>query len=90
MKCLKAWTTPCVWRETLKIPSDCDFWLATDWQKSQCNGIPNWVLVAETMQSHLQLAHDQLGMLFPTTPSTAGSCNNWDIQQVLCSNVHRY
>jgi|GEM_PF-2560906 len=71
------------------VPEDCDFWLATDWQKRQCSGIPNWVLVLQTMQTHLQLTHDQLGMLFPTTPSAAGSYNNWDIQ-LLADQVKEY
>ncbi len=68
---------------------DCKFWLATDWQGSQCDSITNWVLVLRTMQSHLGLTHDQLGMLFPTTPAAAGSYNNWDIQ-LLAKQVREY
>jgi hypothetical protein len=41
------------------------------------------------MQSYLKLSPDQLGMLFPTTPSAAGSYNNWDIE-LLAEQVKAY
>lgn len=68
---------------------DCEFWRATDWQGEQCDSTPNWILVLQTMQSYLELTHDQLGMLFPTTPAAAGSYNNWDIQ-LLTDQVREY
>jgi hypothetical protein len=68
---------------------NCEFWKATDWQASQCDNITNWVLVLQTMQSYLKLSPDQLGMLFPTTPSAAGSYNNWDIE-LLAEQVKAY
>ena len=62
------------------IPAGCAFWLAIEWQEKQCDNIANWVLVLQTMASYLGLTPDRLGMLMPTTPSAAGSYNDWDIQ----------
>ncbi|MBW1803689.1 MAG: hypothetical protein JRJ85_23525, partial [Deltaproteobacteria bacterium] len=62
------------------IPEGCDFCSATDWQERQCEDIANWALVLQTMASYLGLTSDRLGMLMPTTPSAAGSYNDWDIQ----------
>lgn len=71
------------------VPADCQIWLATDWQDKQCDNITNWALVLQTMRSYLELTHDQLGMLFPTTPSAAGSYNNWNIE-LLADQVREY
>jgi chitinase len=68
---------------------DCKLSVATDWQASQCDNTTNWALVLQTMESHLKLSPDQLGMLFPTTPSAAGSYNNWDIE-LLAKQVKEY
>ncbi len=62
------------------IPAGCAFWLATDWQGKQCDGIPNWVMVLQTMASYLGLTSDRLGMLMPATTSAAGSYNDWNIE----------